>query len=80
MSEPTEELLAQTTNKKHSPCPNKDALEQNYVYTMEVIQRQHSEHVIRLQRQHKDHIKDVFVVFDKSQKGNSVFMKIWYHR
>jgi hypothetical protein len=60
MSEPIEELLAQTTNKTHSLCQNsnaKDALEQNYVYAMEVLQRQHSEHVIQLQRQHKDHVE-----------------------
>ena len=60
MSEPIEELLAETINKKHSLCPNSnanDALEHNYAYVIDVLERQHSEHVIRLQRQHKEHVE-----------------------
>ena len=60
MNEHIEKLLSQTTNKKHSLCPNNntnDELEHNYVYVIDVLQRQHSEHVIQLQRQHKEHIE-----------------------
>ena len=60
MSEPIEELLDETINKKDSLCPNSninDALEHGYTYVMNVLQQQHSEHIIRLQRQHNEHVE-----------------------
>ena len=56
MNESIEELLSQPTNMKHSLYELHDN-EHNYVYVMDVLQQQHSEHVIQLQRQHKDHVE-----------------------
>ena len=58
------EHIAQTINNKHPLCPKSntsnntnDVLEHNYLYIMDAIQLQHSEHVIQIQRQHKEHIE-----------------------
>ena len=51
------EHIDQIINNKPPLCPTNDVFEHNYMYIIDVIQRQHSEHVIQIQRQHKEHVE-----------------------